>query len=59
MTEAETIYRDFCEAGELDNPFGWAWSDFERAFGEIQNGSLEEKLVIAAMQYAIENRTED
>jgi hypothetical protein len=57
MTDAEIIYRDFCE-GEFSNDdlndLDAAWIAYENEVGPIESGSVVEKLVLAAMQYALD-----
>jgi hypothetical protein len=59
MDEAEEIYRNFCEDGHANEPLDQAWNEYEQFNGEIQSDSLVEKLIVAAMKYAIAHRIED
>jgi hypothetical protein len=55
MDEAEIIYRDFCE-GPSSGRLTQAWHEYEQIHGAIESNSLVEKLIVAAMQYAIDHR---
>lgn len=54
MTDAETIYRNFCESEYGNDVLDIAWFNYETQVGPIESGSLVEKLVLTAIAHALE-----
>lgn len=51
---AGVIFQSFCEADDDGSAFQAAWDAWSAKYGEIQCGDETEKLVLTAMEYAIQ-----
>jgi hypothetical protein len=54
MTAVDIIYRDFCESEYGNDALDQAWFEYETTVGAIESNSPAEKLILAAMQYALD-----
>lgn len=51
---AEQIYSEFCENPDQVCQLQKCWDEYQLKYGEIENGSITEKLIVSAMTFALD-----